>query len=226
MATVTDVVSALEDQVWATLDDPSALASATQGARPADLADVLDRLHKPERVTVFRQLGAPLAARVLFEASTEVTRELLDTLPLEESVPLLERLPMDELARVLSEDAPHRRDELLAALGKATAARARMLLSYPDHSAGRLMTEQFPTVEETMTAEQAIVHLREVHGDCETITDLYSLDADRKPRGVLSLRELDHRRTNDDHCVAPAPRRRLGRSGGRSGRGCAPRLPL
>lgn len=52
------------------------------------------------------------------------------------------------------------------------------------------MTEKFVTVTAEMTAQQAVEHLRKVHRDAETFTDLYIVDDDDHLEGVTSLRDL------------------------------------
>lgn len=160
---------------------------ATQ--RPPDIADVLDRLTIEQRDLVFTQLDAPMAAGVLAEVSGESKRSLLKLLPHERVSQILAHLPMDDVTRLVI-DAPEKTDELLADLKPAVAQEVRNNLQYPESSAGRLMTEKFVSVTPQMTAREALEHLRRVHRDAETFTDIYAVDEDGHLEGVASLRDL------------------------------------
>jgi len=165
---------------------------------PATIAAVLDRLDHPKRHLIFDPLPVELKAKVVDELSIQATREMLDDLPIAKIARLLDRLPMDEAAEVLAEDVPHRKKELLAAMRPKNAAEVRLLLQYPEHSAGRMMTEKFARLKPDMTAGEAIAYVRKVHSKVETLTDLYVLDPAGRLMGVVSLREV---------VVAPARRR-------------------
>ena len=193
MLTVPDVLDDLEGRVRTALQDPAGIWVAIGNAHPADIADVLDRLRTVERRAVVAELEPRLAAQVLHEASTEVRKELLDGMTLADAARLLALLPMDQRVHVLEAAPPDRRTALLGALDAVDAqgaAEARLLLAYAPRSAGRLMTEQFPTVDEHMSAAEALAHVRQIHADCETITDLYVLTPGRELEAVVSLREL------------------------------------
>jgi magnesium transporter len=166
------------------------LRGVVAGQRAADIARVLDRLSPADRDAVFAVLDRPVAARVLRDTATETTKALVAAMDDAALASLLDLLPMDEAARILSDDIPQRTESLLAAMEPADASEVKALLAYPANSAGRLMTEQFATVEPSMTAEEAIAHVRSTHGSCETITDLYHVDGDGRLQGVMSLREL------------------------------------
>jgi len=160
---------------------------ATQWA--PDIADVLERLPGAQRDLAFTQLDPPLAAGVLAEVGTENKRDLLRLLSRDQLTKLLSHLPMDDVTRLIV-DAPERSEEVLADLKPAVAQEVRNNLQYPKESAGRLMTEKFVTVTPQMTAQEALVHLREVHRDAETFSDIYAVDDDDHLEGVTSLRDL------------------------------------
>jgi len=138
----------LEGQVLAHLapTDTDALKQLLAKAHPADIAEMMDRLNLAQRKQVFAQVPPALAPKVVDEMSIETTRQVMEGLPDAEVARLLEQLPMDEVAEVLTEDLPKRKDALLALLSPAKAESVRGLLRYPAHSAGQMMTEQFATV--------------------------------------------------------------------------------
>ena len=157
---------------------------------PADLADMLERLESTKLFQIFQLLDDELAASVLDEIGRDATRTLLDRLPVEEAAELLGRLPMDDAAEILAEDVPEQQEALLAAMDADEAAGVRRLLRYPPGSAGLLMTEQFVSLQPQMSATEALVQVRKMNEDAETVSDLYVQNDEGGLLGVLSLREL------------------------------------
>jgi len=66
----------------------------------------------------------------------------------------------------------------------------RKLLSYPEDSAGGIMTTEYAYVPPDVTAEQAIKFLRETATDAETLFYVYVTDTQDHLMGVFSLKDL------------------------------------
>jgi magnesium transporter len=111
-------------------------------------------------------------------------------MPVEEIGQLLSQMPMDEAAEVLDLDVPARKEELLAVMAPKNASDVRALLKYPPKSAGRMMTEKFVDVQPEMTVAETMAHIRQVHPNVETLTDLYVVNHEKQLVGVISLREV------------------------------------
>lgn len=182
----------LEKQVRLGLDQGALeeLRELLAEQHPADVADILEWLSDGERYQVFGLLYPEQAAEVLHEAGTDVTRDLLTSLPAEQAGDLLELLSMDDAAEILADDVPELQQALLDAMEDKDAAEVQSLLRYPPNSAGRLMTEKYVRVKPHMTAAEAIEHVRWIDAEVETVNDLYVLDAEKRLIGVLSLREV------------------------------------
>lgn len=89
----------------------------------------------------------------------------------------------------------HTTDTLVSPLDLRLAAQARRdhLLDgrhYPEGTAGALMTSEYSSLDDGLSASQAIDMLRREAADAETIYQSYVLDAQRNLLGTLSLREL------------------------------------
>lgn len=193
MATTPTVISALplENAVRDYLDrnDLVGLEQFLSTQRAADVADIIDRLPESERNQLFALLPARPRSDVLAEVGVETQRSLLADLSREQKRELLRYLPMDDVIRLLIA-VPEQREQLLEETSPSVVPEVRRLLEHPKESAGRLMTEKFVTVTPEMTARAALDHLRRVHLDAETFTDLYVVDNDNHLEGVTSLRDL------------------------------------
>ncbi|MBC8103318.1 MAG: magnesium transporter [Cytophagales bacterium] len=176
-----------------------ALTAALRTQHPADIAEAMSELARPEALAVFNWLDNVRAAEVLDEVDSELVRYILDNAPPGRIADLLDRLPMDDAAEVVSEASRENAEELLAALSERSpedAAEVRELLSYGDQTAGRLMTDKFMRLTGDSTVDKAFDAIRHADPDVETLNDLYVVEPHRGQRneerllGVLSLRDL------------------------------------
>jgi Mg/Co/Ni transporter MgtE len=66
----------------------------------------------------------------------------------------------------------------------------RRLLAYPEESAGGIMTTEYISIPEDLTAFQAIALLRQTASEAETIFYVYVTDKENRLIGVFSLKDL------------------------------------
>jgi magnesium transporter len=137
-----------------------------QFALPARRAEIFD--YFPEE----RKL-AMLAA---FE-STEVAL-LVEQLAADDSVDLLQELDDDRVAEIMP---------LLTVEDRRNILRLR---SYPEGSAGALMTTEVAQLDQRLTVRQALDELSHQAEELETIYYLYVVDKDSLLRGIVSTRQL------------------------------------
>jgi magnesium transporter len=177
------------------------MTAALRGRHPADIAEVMQEIARPEALAVFNWLDNVRAAEVLDELDRDLVRYLLENAPPGRIADLLDRLPMDDAAEVvaeIAEDRPERAEEILADLetrAPEDAAEVRELLSYEEKTAGRLMTDKFVRLRGTLTVDEAFGVIRRADPEVETLSDLYVVNGGAKgvPEtlvGVLSLRDL------------------------------------
>ena len=169
------------------------LTAALSGRHPADIVEAMDGLTPPEALAVFNWLDNERAAEVLDELDSETVKFLTSNAPSGRIAELLDHLPMDDAAEVVSEAEPDQAEALLADLtarAPEDAAEVRKLLSYPEGSAGRLMTDKFAAVPLGATASKTLDYLRRQADDLETINEVYALDEGRRLHGVIPLRHI------------------------------------
>jgi magnesium transporter len=99
-------------------------------------------------------------------------------MPADDRVDLLERMDQEEV------------EKLLPLVAQAERADIRKLLSYPEESAGSIMTTEYASLPADITVQEAINRLRLQAPSRETIYYVYITDSDRHLIGFLSLRHL------------------------------------
>ena len=157
---------------------------------PADLAEIISDLTRTESDKLLESLDVETVAETLEEVEPEFQAALVETMPDERVADVLEEMSPDAAADLLAELPEGRSEDLLNLMEKDDADDVRKLLSYPDDSAGGLMTTEFVAVRPDLTAEQTIAVLRELGPDAETIYYVYAVDEVGKLVGVFSLRDL------------------------------------
>lgn len=157
---------------------------------PADIADLVHELSPEERAAVFDALEDELAADAFEELHPSYQASLLLDLPDEKASEILNEMSPDDAADLLADLPDESRQHFIAMMEKDDAEDMRELLSYPEHSAGGIMTPDYAWARLEDTAYRAIERLREQDEDAETVYYIYVIDRSEHLRGVISLREL------------------------------------
>ena len=157
---------------------------------PADIADLVHELSPEERAAVLDALEDDLAADTFEELHPSYQASLLLEMPDEKASELLVNMSPDDAADLLADLPDDRRQHFIAMMQKADADDLEELLSYPEHSAGGIMTTDYAWARLDDTAEKATQRLREQAEYVETVYYIYVVDRSEKLRGVFSLRDL------------------------------------
>ena len=157
---------------------------------PADIAELVHELSPEERAAVFDALEDDLAADTFEELHPSYQASLLLDLPDEKASEILNEMSPDDAADLLADLPDDRRQHFIAMMEKDDAEDMRELLSYPEHSAGGIMTTDYAWARLEDTAYKAIERLREQEEEAETVYYIYVVDRSEHLRGVFSLREL------------------------------------
>jgi magnesium transporter len=165
--------------------------SALRAAPPHELAEALGELGAHELGQLFTQLGDEALAELVAELDPFDAARLLGKLSRAQAADVLEEMDPDDAADVVDELVPHEAEAILVEMEQDEAADVRELLSYPPESAAGIMTNEFVALRPDLTADQALLELRRVAEEAETIYYVYVTEpVSGKLLGVLSLRSL------------------------------------
>lgn len=186
MSTENTLLDRLRELVDSTEPGPVVL----DGVRPEDIGDALERMEPEEGIVLLAKLEDSLAAESLVHASTETTRTLVEELPDSQLARYLDILAMDDALDLREEIGDERYERLLKMIPHEDAGEIQRLLSYPEDSVARLMTEHFFRVSPNATMAQVLEEMRRSPEEkYETINDIYVLSEDSHLLGVFSLRK-------------------------------------
>lgn len=175
----------------APVEDLATIRAELEGLRAEDLAEAFVRLESDEQLALLQNLDAETASNVLIELPTESARRLIDELPDEILAHYLDVLPMDDALELREEIEPDRFEALLQVIPEEDADELRRLMSFPEGSAGQLLTENFVEAGPLATMGGVIEMIRSASDeDFETVNYIYVLSEDRHLLGVLTLRRV------------------------------------
>ena len=172
------------------LRNAEVVQSELESVRAEDIAEGLIRLESEESLNILLQLDEETAADVLVELPAESAKRLVSELPDTTLALYLDILPMDDALELRDHIPADRFEALLEVIPREDAQEIRRLMSYPEGSAGQLMTEDFFAVAPNSSMRQIIRLIRTSDEDeYETVNDIYVMDEHKHLLGVFSLRQ-------------------------------------
>ena len=181
----------LVDELHALLrdDEEESLRIFLRLARPEDVAGWLDLLLPDERQRILSALDHQAAGAVLTDATASIRSELVDALSPERLARIAEALPADDAADLIGELHIDDTEQVLFHIASADEEVLRHLLTYPEDTAGGIMTPDVIAFRPEETVDDAIRFLRTV-GEETPIAALYVVDADRRLLGFVRMRRM------------------------------------
>jgi len=158
---------------------------------PNDFSEIAEELSPEQIIEIFWLIkDREKIAEYISELSTELQSSILNAMSKKQASEILEEMDTDEAVDLLTEIAPEESRELLDLMPKEEAEEIEELMKYEENTSGSIMNNEFVTLPEHLTTEQAIGHIREMSPEAEMIYYVYVLDKRERLIGVLSLRDL------------------------------------
>ena len=166
------------------------LAKEFARLHPADIADLISHLEEEEGAKLFLALEPSERVEVFEHLDESVQVKLVELVGKGPMIEGIEAMSPDDRADLIQALPEKTREAILPLLAQAERNETRRLLSYPEGSAGSVMTTEFATIPPDLTVREALDHLRRAAPSRETIYYIYVTDENRKLIGVLSLKNL------------------------------------
>lgn len=177
-------------RTWLASGDENSAREALRSAHPADVANEIGGSPVEEASRILNLLPADRRGVVFgyFDAPFQIA--LTKAMQRGDLASLIAAMSHDERADLWKRLDPAARDALTPGLAQAEREDIRRLASYPEGTAGALMTSDYATLAPEKSVREALAHLRNEAPDAETIYTAYVVDVDRALLGVVSLRDL------------------------------------
>lgn len=157
---------------------PATVADFSEGLTVDETWRLLDRGPIDEQAAIFALYPVGKQVEMVSGVGGERMAKMLEAMAHDDRVDLLQRLPEEVV------------ENLLPLVAKADREDIRRLLSYPEHSAGSVMTTDYAFVSPGITVAEAINRLRQQATQKETIYYVYVVEDNRQLLGFVSLRHL------------------------------------
>ncbi len=145
---------------------------------PVDLAEILENFNQKQTVMVFRLLAKEEAAETFAYMNSDMREQLINSLTDSELEEVMEEMYLDDVV-----------DRLLMATDEEKRRQINQLLQYPEDSAGSVMNVDYIALRKEMTVADAILRIRQVGLNRETIYTCYVTEK-KKLIGVVDVKEL------------------------------------
>ena len=156
---------------------------------PVDIAALLEEVDERQIVLIFRLLGKEEAAETFTYMSSETREFLINALTDSELEEVMDEMYLDDTVDVLEEMPANVVDRLLMATDEETRKQINALLQYPEDSAGSVMNIDYVSFRKEMTVEEAILKIRQVGINRETIYTCYVTEK-KKLIGWVDIKDL------------------------------------
>jgi magnesium transporter len=159
---------------------------------PSDIARIVDALAYPQGAEIVQALDDATAADTLEEVDERRQADLLEALPADRAADILEEMAPDAAADVLDDMVDDQARELLERMDQDDASEVKLLLSYPEDSAGGIMTTDYIVALAEETTAQAVEYIRGQVDKRDLVYYVYIVDDpdNQQLLGVVSLRDL------------------------------------
>ncbi len=181
------VETLVDEELWGQLH--SLLADLP----PADIAQLIAHYQEPILSSIFKGLPDDLKPDVLAELPTDAASELAAALPAPAAADIANEMAPDDAADVLGELDKEISSKIIEGMDQETADEVRKLMTYPETSAGGIMTTDLLRLDKDQTVLEALDAIA-TNPDDEHIYQVYITDADGILIGTVSIWELLHQR--------------------------------
>jgi magnesium transporter len=168
-------------------DETDTVYNLVEPLHPADVADLFELIGRDERLALARAITDLMGSEVFAELNDHVRELLVEELPAEAIAGIVEQLETDDAVAML-EDLDHADQQaVLAEMEPEDRAAIESGLSYPEETAGRLMSRDFVAVPEHMRVGDLIDYLRDNKQLATEFWEIFIVDPAHRPLGSCAL---------------------------------------
>ncbi|MCV0382159.1 MAG: magnesium transporter [Erythrobacter sp.] len=154
---------------------------------PADVADLLELLDRDERRQLAAAITDLMTSEVVAELNDFVRDDMMEALPAASVAQIAEQLETDDAVQLIEDLDEEDRQAILAELDDEDRIAIESALSYPEETAGRLMSREFVAVPEHLTVGGLIDFLREGRDLPNDFLEVFVVDEKHHPVGTCAL---------------------------------------
>ena len=175
------VEQALEDGVT------KAVYELVEPLHPADIADLLELFEREQRYQLAAAITDLMTSEVVAELNDYVREDMMEALPPEAVAQIVDQLETDDAVQLIEDLDEANQRAILAEVEMEDRIAIQSALSYPEETAGRLMSRDFVAVPEHLTVGDLIDFLRDGRDLPDDFYEIFVVDEKHHPVGTCAL---------------------------------------
>lgn len=162
-----------------------------------DLTDVVNELTLSEILFLFKILRKDVSGALFSYLSVDHQQGIIEAFTNNEIQAILESVYSDDIVDFITDMPANVVKKILQAATKEQREEINTLLSYPENSAGSLMSTEYVELEDTDTIGEAVKKIKRQGKVAETISYCYVINAKRRLVGTIALKDILFEPVND-----------------------------
>jgi len=171
-------------------NNPQQINALLSALVPEEIAEILEATPIRERQVLWYAIKDQPLGEILIHTNNEVTTNLLNTLAEEEIVQLAEDLETDDIADIAQSLEKDEQKILLESLPDQERTAVETALTYPEDTAGGLMSTDFVSIRADVSLDVVLRYLRQLGELPQATAEIFVGDRDNHYLGTLRLTDL------------------------------------
>ncbi len=167
--------------------ETNAVYNLVEPLHPADIADLLELLDRNERTRMATAITDLMTSDVVAELNDYVREDMMEALPAQAVALIAEQLETDDAVQLIEDLDEPDQQAVLAELDDEDRVAIESALSYPEETAGRLMSRDVVAVPEHMRVGDLIDFLRLGDDLPNDFYEVFVVDHKHHPVGTCML---------------------------------------
>lgn len=155
-----------------------------------DIADVLETTPPKPRHVIWQFVSLDIRGEILSHTNNEVRASLLEQLETDLIVEIAEELETDDMAVIAQSLPEEEKQTFLDALVEQDRTAVEIALSFPDNTAGGLMSSDFIAIRADVTLDVVLRYLRKQVELPNAMVNLFVKDREGRYIGTLKLNHI------------------------------------
>lgn len=155
-----------------------------------DMSELVGEMELNEVLFIFKTLKKDVSSELFSYLSHEKQEKLVELLTGPEIESIMDNLYSDDIVEFFDELPANLVNHILKSVSPHQRETINKLLSYPENSAGSIMSIDYVQLKEKDTVQEAIEKVRKQGRVAETISYCYITDAKKKLKGYLPFKDL------------------------------------
>ena len=172
------------------VQDKNLLNNLFEEYHPVDLGIESEDLEEDELRILVKNITHENLALLLESSEEELDAKIMSFFTNDELIEIFTHMEHSIVADLLVVLSTVRRKSILSLMKSADQNILKMILSFDEESAGGIMTTNFISLRENLTAEEAIKKIRTISPETEIIDEIFVTDNYHRLRGIVTLRDL------------------------------------